>query len=66
MTSTYYSVLTKKEYTDDQGEIHRTWYKAGFMKETEAGGRFLTLYGHPDTTYHLLPQEKEAVIHLDD
>jgi hypothetical protein len=64
---TIYSLLAKKEYTDADGALRKNWYKAGFVKETDAGGRYLTLYHQPDTTFIMVPQDdKELVIEFSD
>jgi hypothetical protein len=62
----FHSVLTKRTYTDDNGKEQAVWYKAGFLKETPNGGKFLLLYHAPHVTYYLLPQEdQEPSIQLD-
>lgn len=62
-----YSLLAKKEYTDDSGELRKLWYKAGFVKETDAGGRYLTMYHQPETMFIIVPhQDQEPVIEAGD
>lgn len=62
----FFSVLTKRTYLDDQGAEQSVWYKAGYIKETPHGGKFLMMYHQPDTTFYILPQEEnEKVIQLE-
>ena len=62
-----FALLAKKEYTDDSGTQHKRWYKAGSLKETEVGARYLTLFHQPETTFILVPDDhQESVIQLDD
>ena len=64
---TIYSVLAKKQYTENDGTTRKLWYKVGFVKETDIGGRYLTLYQQPETTFVVVPQEdREKVIQLED
>lgn len=63
---TIYSVLAKKQFIDHDGTTKKLWYKVGFAKETDAGGRYLTLYHQPDTTFVIVPQEeREQVIQME-
>lgn len=62
----FFSVLTKREYQNDQGEIQSQWYKAGYLKETNNGGRFVRLFHQPDVSYYVIAQDEEdQVILLD-
>lgn len=63
---TLYTVLAKKQYLDHDRTERKLWYKVGFVKETDAGGRYLTLYHQPETTFIMVPQdEREPVINID-
>lgn len=54
----FFNIFTKREYKkdDDRGD-YQTWYKVGFMKETENGGRFIRMFHQPETTYYLFPTD---------
>ena len=54
-----FHVFTKREFEVD-GEQKARWYRVGFLKETERGGRFLRLYAFPETTFYVFPQEDET------
>lgn len=63
----FYSVLTKRQYEDERGQGQVQWFKAGFVKENQKGGRFLQMYHQPNTTYFLVPQDEPTdVINIDD
>lgn len=61
-----HTVLSKKEYLSDSGELKERYYHVGYAKETERGANYLTLFQFPDTTFLLVPPNgKDPVIHLD-
>ena len=61
------SVLSKKEYLDANGQLQTRWYRAGYVKETDSGARYLTLFQQPGTTFLVVPSEDAPdVIHIDD
>lgn len=49
----YMNVLAKKVYTDSEGNEKVSWFKAGHIKETGSGARYLLMYGQPDTTFQI-------------
>lgn len=49
----YQNVLAKKEYIDSEGNEKVSWFKAGHIKETTSGARYLLLYGQPDTIFQI-------------
>lgn len=49
----YLNVLTKKEFTDAQGNKKAVYYKAGYVKEAQNGSRYMVLFNNPDTVYCL-------------
>lgn len=59
----FFNIFTKREYKkdDDRGD-YQTWYRVGFLKETDSGGRFMRLFHQPDTTYYLFPTDREEEI----
>lgn len=46
----YYNICSLKEY-EEHGEKKRKFYPVGYIKETENGGKYMTLYDRPNTTY---------------
>lgn len=53
----FFSVLTRRDYTDDDGQSQSIYYKAGYLKVTDGGGHFLQFYHLPDVTYYIFPQD---------
>ena len=49
----FWDVLTKKEYVDN-GENKTLWYKAGVIKTTRSGKRYLQLFQYPSTDYFIV------------
>ena len=49
----YLNILAKKVYTDSEGNEKVSWFKAGHIKETASGARYLLMYGQPDTTFQI-------------
>ena len=49
----YQNVLAKKVYIDSEGNEKVSWFKAGHIKETASGAKYLLMYGHPDTTFQI-------------
>lgn len=62
-----FNVCSKREYIKD-GERKIKWMKAGLLKITGTGRKFLTFFHLPDIEYHLFEHEpkKEEVIQLDE
>ncbi|TAL63194.1 MAG: hypothetical protein EPN85_00720 [Bacteroidetes bacterium] len=62
-----FNVCSKKEYIKD-GEKKIKWMRAGLLKITDTGKRFLTFFHLPGIEYHLFEHEpkKEEVIQLDE
>jgi len=58
MKVTYSSVFTCKEYNEN-GENKKTWYRIGYLKEKENGGRFLNLFQFPDTEFFIFEDEEQ-------
>ena len=62
-----YDVCTRKFYEKD-GEKKIKWYRAGIMKETDKGSRFLHLFSQPEVDFFIfekelpeeLPQEEQS------
>ena len=49
------NVFTKREF-EENGERKVQWYRVGFMKESEKGGKYLRLFHQPDTEFFLFDQ----------
>jgi hypothetical protein len=57
-----FDICTRKFY-EKEGEKKMKWYRAGMMKETDKGTRFLRLFNQPETDFFIFekeePQQKE-------
>jgi len=58
-----FDVCTRKFYEKD-GEKKVKWYRAGIMKETDKGSRYLRLFSNPETDFFIFektenPENKE-------
>lgn len=58
-----FDVCTRKFYEKD-GEKKVKWYRAGIMKETDKGSRYLRLFSNPETDLFIFektenPENKE-------
>ena len=56
----FYNVFTKREFEKD-GERRVQFFKIGYIKRTEKGNKYLTLYQQPDVEYFILPDGVENV-----
>ena len=61
-----FDICTRKFY-EKEGEKKVKWYRAGVMKETDQGTRFLRLFHQPETDFFVLekidpPKEENKVI----
>lgn len=54
----YSSIYTHKEY-EENGESKKRWYRVGYIKETSAGGRFMTLFQQPDTSFFIFNDDEK-------
>jgi hypothetical protein len=52
-----FDVLTRKVF-EKNGEKKIKWYKAGYIKETDKGTRYLRFFHTPETDYFILEKEK--------
>ena len=57
-----FDICTRKFYEKD-GEHKVKWYRAGLMKETDQGTRFIRFFNQPDTDFLVFekvdnPEEK--------
>jgi len=52
-----FDICTRKFYEKD-GEAKVKWYRAGIMKETDQGTRFIRLFQQPETDF-LVFEKKE-------
>ncbi len=59
LTMPIYNVCSRKFYEKD-GEKKIKWYKVGFLKETEAGKKYLHLHMLPQTEFFLF--ERDATL----
>jgi hypothetical protein len=54
----YFNVCSLKEY-EENGETKRKWYRVGYIKETQNGGRYLVLFHQPDVTLYIFENKEE-------
>ena len=47
-----FDICTRKFYEKD-GEAKVKWYRAGILKETDQGTRFIRMFNQPDTDFLL-------------
>ena len=52
MTTKIYDVCTKRVY-EKNGEKKIKWYRAGILKETEQGTRFLRFFHQPEIDFFI-------------
>jgi hypothetical protein len=57
-----FDICTRKFY-EKEGEKKVKWYRAGIMKETDQGTRFIRLFHQPETDFFIYeknePERKE-------
>jgi hypothetical protein len=53
-----FDVCTRKFYEKD-GEKKMKWFRAGIMKETDKGTRFLRFFHQPDTEFFIFEKSEE-------
>ena len=46
----FFDICTRKFY-EKEGETKMKWYRAGVMKETDKGTRFIRLFNQPETDF---------------
>ena len=61
-----FDVCTRKFY-EKNGEKKVNWYRAGMMKETDQGSRYIRFFSQPETDFFIFerveqPKEEEKVI----
>ena len=47
-----FDICTRKFY-EKEGEKKMKWYRAGVMKETDKGSRFIRLFNQPETDFFI-------------
>ena len=53
-----FDICTRKFY-EKEGEKKMKWYRAGVMKETDKGTRFLRFFHQPEIDYFIFPKEEQ-------
>jgi hypothetical protein len=56
-----FDICTQKCFEQDR-EKKIKWYRAGVMKETDKGTRYLRLFHQPQTDFFIFEKEKEPKI----
>ncbi len=52
-----FDICTRKFYEKD-GEAKVKWYRAGIMKETDQGTRFIRLFQQPETDFLVFEKQE--------
>jgi hypothetical protein len=52
-----FDICTRKFY-EKEGEKKIKWYRAGILKETDRGSRFLRLFNQPETDFFIFEKEE--------
>ena len=62
---TIFNVCAKRIY-EKEGEKKVKWYKAGILKVTDTGKKYLLLFHQPQNEYHLFEQEpkQEGIVRI--
>lgn len=53
----YLGVFTRHDYTDENGVTKTKFYKVGYLKLSENGGKFLRLFHQPQTKFYCFDGE---------
>jgi len=51
-----FDICTRKFYEKD-GEKKMKWYRAGILKETDKGSRFIRFFHQPETDFFIFEKE---------
>lgn len=54
----FFDVCTRKFY-EKEGETKMKWYRAGIMKETDKGTRYLRLFHQPQTDFYIFEKQEQ-------
>ena len=54
-----FDVCTRKFYEKD-GVKKVKWFKAGIMKETDKGSRYIRFFHQPETEFFIFAKEEES------
>ena len=57
MQPQYLGIFSKHEFINEQGEVIKRWYKVGYLKMTENGGKFIRLFHQPQHDYFCFENE---------
>jgi len=52
-----FDICTRKFY-EKEGEKKMKWYRAGMMKETDKGTKFIRLFNQPETDFFIFEREE--------
>ncbi len=59
----YLTICSRHDYQDN-GETKTRWYKVGYMKLTEGGGKFIRLFHQPHTDFFCFESEADILPEL--
>ena len=57
----YLGIFTRHDYKDNEGNTQTRWYKTGYMKITENGGKFLRFFHLPQTDYYCFENDSAPI-----
>ena len=57
----YLSICSRHDYKDSNGETKTRWYKVGYLKLTENGGKFIRLFHQPHTDFFCFESEESTL-----
>lgn len=60
----YLSIFSRHDYKDEAGETQTRWYKVGYLKLTDTGGKFIRLFHQPNTDYFCFENEADVLPEL--
>lgn len=57
----YLSIFSRHDYKDEAGKTQTRWYKVGFLKLTDNGGKFIRLFQQPQIDYFCFENEADVL-----
>lgn len=57
----YLLIFSRHDYQNETGEVQTRWYKVGYLKITENGGKFLRLFTQPNIDYYCFENEADVL-----
>lgn len=57
----YLGIFTRHDFTDSEGNAQTRWYKAGYLKLTVNGGKFLRFFNQPQTDFFCFEGDQPTI-----